>query len=155
MNKTDVSQTNIQTIGIDEADVVKTDGEYIYYASNIPASDGHQYITITRAIPVSNMSIVKKIKLPEIYHSLQLYLANKRLTVVAQKWENPSDSLAWRDNSASVVIVYDVSKPETPYMIRSYTVSGSLMQSRRDGDYLYLVSQSSIPLYGRGYTNPL
>jgi hypothetical protein len=89
------SQTNVQIAGIDESEVVKTDGTYIYYASNQPDADGYQYITITRATPARDMSVVKRIKLPANYGNIQLYLADNRLTILANKWNqnyiyNPS-----------------------------------------------------------------
>ena len=80
------SQTNVQIAGIDESEVVKTDGRYIYYASNQPDADGFNYVTITRAVPASDMSLVKRIKLPSNYGNIQLYLADGRLTILANRW---------------------------------------------------------------------
>lgn len=80
------SQTNVQIAGIDEAEVVKTDGKYIYYTSNQVDTDGFQYVTITRAVPASDMSIVKRIKLPQNYSNIQLYVADGRLTILANRW---------------------------------------------------------------------
>ncbi|MCB9807521.1 beta-propeller domain-containing protein [Candidatus Peribacteria bacterium] len=76
----------MQIAGIDESEVVKNDGKYIYYASNQPDTDGYQYVTITQAIPVQDMNLVKRIKLPKTYNNIQLYVQNKKLTILANKW---------------------------------------------------------------------
>jgi inhibitor of cysteine peptidase len=50
----DYSKTNIQVEGVDEADIVKTDGEYIYIVSG-----GN--ITIVKAVPAEEAQILSKI----------------------------------------------------------------------------------------------
>ncbi len=144
------SQTNVQIAGIDESEVVKTDGTYIYYASNQPDADGYQYVTITRAVPARDMSVVKRIKLPANYGNIQLYLADNKLTILANKWNqnyiyNPSP-ISVGNGSATVVVVYDMTNITSPRLERFYTVNGDLSQSRRDGDYLYVLSQNYVSL---------
>jgi len=53
---TDYSKTNIQVEGVDEADIVKTDGEYIYIVSG-----GN--ITIIKAYPPQEAKVLSKISL--------------------------------------------------------------------------------------------
>lgn len=144
------SQTNIQIAGIDESEVVKNDGKYIYYASNQPDADGYQYVTITQAIPVQDMNLVKRIKLPKTYNNIQLYVQNKKLTILANKWNqnyvgdvSPVHVGNW---SSTVVIIYDIADPVNPKLSRFYTVSGDLSQSRSDGEYLYVLSQNYVSL---------
>lgn len=144
------SQTNVQIAGIDEAEVVKTDGKYIYYASNQPDLDGFQYVTITRAVPTSDMSLVKRIKLPKNYSNIQLYVADSRLTILANRWNENSlyspTPVNIGNGSVTVVVVYDLADPTQPQLSRFYTVNGDLSQSRRDGDYLYVLSQNYVSL---------
>jgi inhibitor of cysteine peptidase len=54
--ETDYSKTNIQVEGVDEADIVKTDGEYIYIVSG-----GN--LTIVKAYPPEEARVVSKISL--------------------------------------------------------------------------------------------
>jgi uncharacterized secreted protein with C-terminal beta-propeller domain len=54
--ETDYSKTNIQVEGVDEADIVKTDGEYIYIVSG-----GN--ITIVKAYPPEEAQVLSKISL--------------------------------------------------------------------------------------------
>lgn len=144
------SGTNVQVEGIDEADVIKTDGKYIYYASNTPEKDGFQYITIALASPAKDLEVVKKIKLPMSYGNIQLYLSDKKLTIVANKWNQnyiytPSP-VSMGSGSMTVVAVYDIADVMKPKLERFYTVSGDYSQSRREGDYLYIVSQNWMNL---------
>lgn len=144
------SQTNVQIAGIDESEVVKTDGQYIYYASNQPATDGYQYVTITRATPANSLQLVKRIKLPTNYNDIQLYIADNTLTILANKWNQyysrfPS-IVSLGNGSSTVVVVYDIANPENPKLTRFYTVDGNLAQSRRDGDFLYILSQNYISM---------
>lgn len=140
------SGTNIQVEWIDEADVIKTDWKYIYYASNTPEKNGSQYVTIALAGAWKDMAIVKKIQLPTSYSNIQLYLSNSQLTILATKWNQDyiynSSPLSLWNGSSTVVVVYNVSDVTQPKLERYYTVSGDLSQSRREGDYLYVLSQN-------------
>lgn len=150
------SGTNIQIEGIDEADVVKTDGKYIYYASNTPEKDGFQYVTIALASPAKDLSVVKKIKLPSNYGNVQLYLADKKLTIIANKWNQNflynAAPISVGSGSMTVVAVYNISDVIQPKLERFYTVSGDYSQSRREGDYLYVLSQNWMNLNVWGNT---
>ncbi|PVX25026.1 MAG: hypothetical protein CW716_08855 [Candidatus Bathyarchaeum sp.] len=53
-NGADYSETNVQVAGVDEADIVKTDGEYIYIVSG-----GN--ITIVKAVPAEEAQVLSKI----------------------------------------------------------------------------------------------
>ncbi|MCW4021634.1 MAG: beta-propeller domain-containing protein [Candidatus Bathyarchaeota archaeon] len=52
----DYSETNVQVEGVDEADIVKTDGEYIYIVSG-------ETVTIMKAFPPEEAQVVSKIVL--------------------------------------------------------------------------------------------
>lgn len=130
--------------------MVKTDGKYIYYASNQPDADGYQYVTITRAVPASDMSLVKRIKLPNNYSNIQLYVADGKLTILANRWNSnyvySPTPLSIGNGSVTVVVVYDIADPAAPRLNRFYTVNGDLSQSRREGNYLYVLSQNYLSL---------
>jgi uncharacterized secreted protein with C-terminal beta-propeller domain len=62
----DYSQTNIQVQGVDESDIIKTDGNYIYYYNS---SDNYVYI-----VSITDKKVAKKIKIPDTFYSPVLYL---------------------------------------------------------------------------------
>ncbi len=114
----------------------------------MPEQDGFQYVTIAQATPAKDMVIVKKIKLPTNYGNIQLYLSGQKLTIIANRWNqnyiyNPAP-ISVGTGSATVVVVYDVTDVKSPKLDRFYTVSGDYSQSRREGDYLYVLSQNYV-----------
>ena len=145
------SPTNNQIAGVDESDVVKTDGKYIYYASNQPDADGYEYVTITSADP-KNLQLVRRIKLPSTYTNISLYLTGNQLTILANKWKTILPStlmitpISLGNGETTIVVVYDVTDPSAPSLTRFYTVPGNLSQYRQVGDFLYVLSQNYITL---------
>jgi uncharacterized secreted protein with C-terminal beta-propeller domain len=145
----DFSQTNVQFGGVDESEIVKTDGSYSYFYN---AEDRRVYVTDVR--DPKNVSVVKKIKVPESYANPELYLSDGKLVLFATKYQelrNPH--FYWFDRaSKSVVVVYDVRDPANPKIDRFLQIDGAVSQSRRIGNHLYLLSnaQFSFP-YERYY----
>ena len=73
------SETNTQVEGIDEADIVKTDGKYLYYA-------GSNAVRIIRA-DGSKLSEVATIKLPDQKYVNEIYLDKDRLVLLGNRNE--------------------------------------------------------------------
>lgn len=84
----DVYQTNIQIAGVDEADIVKTDGAYIYQY-RFDSETGGAQIAISS---VSSLRLQSTILLPE-YADAELYLAGNRLIVVQSLPEKEVETL--------------------------------------------------------------
>jgi len=64
----EISLTNTQVLWVDEADIVKTDGDYHYYFNQT-----EQAVFIVEATG-SNLELVKKIKLPSSFYGVELYI---------------------------------------------------------------------------------
>jgi inhibitor of cysteine peptidase len=143
----DVSQTNVQIIGVDEGDMVKTDGTYIYAVQD-------QALTITRARPVDMMKVVQNIKLPFAYTTPSLYLSNGLLIIVGSSWDAAASPVADQmvmpvSQATSSVTIFDIKNPEKPRLLRYFTTTGNMIQSRVKDGVLYLISQSyTMPIYG-------
>lgn len=76
-NNSGVYTTNVQVEGVDESDIVKTDGTYIYqYRFN--TTTGGAQIAISTA---NGLKLLSTIELPE-YANAEMYLAGNRLVVV-------------------------------------------------------------------------
>jgi inhibitor of cysteine peptidase len=115
--------TNNQVQGVDELDIVKTDGTYLYVASS-------QAVTIIRAYPVDATSVVSTIDLPN-FSVIGISLAPQRLAILGQGLVNSSVSLR----------LYDISNPSTPILLNSLVVSGEYIGARTTQGYFYLVVQ--------------
>jgi len=137
----DHSTTNIQVAGVDEADIVKTDGEYLYVVS------GHD-IFILKAYPPNQAQLLSKIELNETYGA-QIYVNEDKLAVLGNRcpflpyaaleieeklWIGP-----YVYTEEMFVKVYDITDRANPLLTRTVTLNGTLSGSRMIGNYIYAV----------------
>jgi uncharacterized secreted protein with C-terminal beta-propeller domain len=125
------SSTNVQVAGVDEADVVKTDGKYIYTLINTDTIyPSIQIITADSKKP----SIVGKIEFDNLHFPDGIYLSENghKLTVLGKHYNNGGVV-------ESFIYVYDVSNRAKPTLTRAVTFSGYYFSSRMIGDYVYAV----------------
>jgi len=137
----DHSTTNIQVAGVDEADIVKTDGEYLYVVS------GHE-IFILKAYPPVQAELLSKIELNETYGA-QIYVKEDKLAVLGNRY--PFLPYAYPETQEKswigpyvyteevFVKVYDITDRANPILTRIVTINGSLSGSRLIGNYVYAV----------------
>jgi inhibitor of cysteine peptidase len=145
------STTNIQVEGADEADIVKTDGKYIYVATNndfYSASQNNVYIL--KADP-QDPRVIAKIALGNSTYVAGLFLSqdSSKLVVLGSQYQFYAYEEAARSEdvmiypySSSVntfLSVYDVSEKAIPVLARNLTLSGSYFNSRMIGNYVYAV----------------
>jgi len=148
----DFSTTNIQVAGVDEADIVKTDGEYIYLVS------GNRTI-IVEAYPPEQGQVLSEIELEGTV--VGIFVNGDRLVVFEQ--ETPYypyydyDMPAVREESAVseydimpyisprvLIKVYDISDKENPQLQRELSADGQYVSSRMIGDYVYMVINEPV-----------
>lgn len=153
------SETNTQLEGVDEADIIKTDGRYIFYHNDfdlIVTDDEYGTYLKTKSIAIIDIQDPKNIKvLPHIlindyiegnYNFVlkEMYLSDEKLTVIFTIYYRslPKEE-SYPADLRTGVMVFDVSNPQTPSLLRYYTQDGSYNTSRRIGDYIYIVSNTS------------
>lgn len=155
--KADFSQTNIQVEGIDEADIVKTDGKNLFVAANRTV-----YLVSASG---SDMKIASKITLDDNRSISEMYAANNQLVVIGQKYDNGGDvhimndkkmltSIAiypYNNKNTVFAFVYDVTDPSAPKKVREFEVEGNLSSSRKNGDSLYVIANKNV--YGVAIEN--
>lgn len=141
-NTSDFSETNLQEAGVDEGDIVKTDGQYLYILKqdlsfSIIRADGSD-LTLCSTTPLDTSALSN----PSIK---ELYLDGTQLTVLFQGTQSSleqEDNIYYTSSSmASVLCTYDVSDPDTPKLTGSLTQEGRYAASRKVGDYLYLFTR--------------
>jgi len=76
------SNTNVQVDGVDEADIIKTDGRYIYQVNRDNMYGGTSRLVIVDAVPGSDMEIVSTIDFPSGFNPQDIYVADGKLVVV-------------------------------------------------------------------------
>ena len=141
-----VSDTNTQVEGVDEADFVETDGQYIYVAHN-----GQLTIVHTDLTPASQSSLSGDV--------VGSYLSGDRLTVITQTgsgWYGPTMRMAygyWGPwNPQTTLTVYDVSDRTAPAVVNQTVFDGGYQSSRAVDGVVYLVLQRSVNLPAPQYT---
>jgi hypothetical protein len=116
------SGTNTQELGVDEGDIVETDGSYIYVAT----TDG------LRIVSVAGADVVAEPDLPQGAH--QLLLDGTRLVVITSSWTGTPDT---------IVSLYDVADPTAPSLLRRSHLEGNVVATRAvDGVARLVVSTS-------------
>ncbi|MDR2686301.1 MAG: beta-propeller domain-containing protein [Oscillospiraceae bacterium] len=120
----DAGGTNTQVRGVDEADILKNDGEYLYYVQ-----EGRLYIV--RALP--ELKVLSSLAIPNYRQGTELYIQGGRMALVYSEYPPGGDP-------AASVQVYDIADRERPLLVKAFSQPGSLLSSRMIGGRLYLLS---------------
>lgn len=131
----ETSETNVQVSGVDEADIIKTYENYIYYT--IPNSN---ILNIVEAYPAENMNVAATIKLNENRQISDFYFKDDFLYIMAYEYKYKDDYYYGAYDSTSGVIAYDISNPSAPFQTDSFWQDGEPLQSRMIDDTLYISS---------------
>ncbi|GBF33066.1 hypothetical protein DCCM_2163 [Desulfocucumis palustris] len=116
----DFSSTNVQVEGVDEADIVKSDGKYLYAVAS-------GRIVVIDAYPADKARVVSRIDCQG--SPVELFINKNRLAVI----ENSNET------GETAVRVYDVTDRAKPVEKRFLSFRGDLVNSRMIGDFAYLV----------------
>ena len=154
------SATNVQVEGIDEADIVKTDGKYIYIAGN----------NVVRIVGANKgkLSDATAIRLSTDKNVTEIYVDEDRLILLGNRSEfdysvkspvNPEIDMARPGimppykppKTYSFVDVYNISDRLKPTLLKSHEMEGYYQSSRKNGDIVYLVTNT----YASGIVLPM
>jgi uncharacterized secreted protein with C-terminal beta-propeller domain len=137
-------QTNVQVEGVDEADLVETDGEFLYMVA------GTELVIIDIRDP-ENLTVASRVELGET--PTGIYLTGDRLTLVSAKSAHHPTFIPvlWNgggywpnsDQSKVTVTVLDISDREAPTQVEKTEIDGSLVSSRMVDGELRLVTQQT------------
>ena len=130
----DYSTTNIQVAGVDEADIVKTDGTYLYLVSN-------NTVFIIKAYPPEEAEVLSKITFAVGDVPVGIFISqdSNRLAVLGSVYGASIRYLYYYDEVKTFVNVYDISNKTNPVLSRQFMMSGGYFNSRMIGDYVYAV----------------
>jgi len=140
------STTNIQVSGVDEADIVKTDGEHIYLLSG-------SNVSIVKAYPPEEAVVLSKITFSDMY-PLGIFVNKDKLVVLGSKYGVPYRGYHEAYHPTFVldfktfVNVFDVSEKTQPLLLKNFTITGSYFNSRMIDEHVYFaVSQPAYVVY--------
>lgn len=143
----DFSSTNVQVEGVDEADLVKTDGSYIYQVK-LDTSE----VLIIQALPASQMKIAARIGFDQNnFTPCEMYVADDHLVVIGNSYspyrvpypqENKLRIMPpiYPDKHSTQVIIYDITDRSAPQKVRELELEGGYLTSRRIDSALYVIS---------------
>lgn len=162
----DYSSTNIQEAGVDEADIIKNDGKFIYMIKG-------NNIKIVEAYPASNLKETISFELgpkEENFYPSEMYVSGDQMVVIGSSWvtyATPTESTSITTDSKMIappyyggnkttVYVVNIANRAKPRVLRTISVDGSYNTSRRVDGTLYLVANQYpyIPYY-YGYNKPV
>jgi len=161
----DYSETNTQVQGVDEADIVKTNGDYIYYLSR-----GNLYIFETKT---TKTQLVKTISLENVnrYATQELYIDENYIVVVVEEYiKRGKNEYIEKDTkelngmmvydyiypsyqtTATTIYVYDIQSYE---LLKTVTTEGSYISSRKIEDNIYVITNKYLYPYSVNEDNIL
>ena len=136
----DYSTTNNQEAGVDEPDMVKTDGEYIYLSSD-------DELRIVSSWPVEDSKEVGRVALSG--RSEKIFLQGDRILAYSSEYLEREG----RWTPQTVVDVIDVSDRERPTVVSTRSIDGQFISARRIGSDVYTVTQQNIGLPSEVYSD--
>lgn len=165
------SDTNVHVAGVDEADLAKYDGEHwyvIYQPQNSGELPGLQIVATHPAVPDAEIVGTHAFSGQQWSAPGAIYLAPlgapaEQVVALRSQWGNVSpmppglmiDVVAsdfwWPQNSKLEVAFIDVQDPAAPTQDESLFIDGSLIDSRRIGETLYLITRFDPWLQGLEY----
>ncbi len=140
----DYSKTNTQVQGVDEADIVKTDGTYIYYLTN-------EKLTIINTENASQMKEMSTIKFDETFTPEELFLNNDKIIVIGTRYEYDKTERKigidedylypnYMDKTYTSAKLYNVKDKINPTLERTVEVEGDYLTARMIGSNVYIAS---------------
>ncbi len=145
----DYSKTNVQVDGVDESDMVKTDGEYIYHVNK-------RRILIIKAYPAEEMKVVSSLDFKDKdFMPEEIYVDGDKLVVIGQ---TAGDFPMYYDdvkkvskcihppyrNQSMKAIVYNITDKASIKQVREVELEGNYVSSRKIGTVVYLIANRYV-----------
>lgn len=136
--------TNIQTVGVDEGDIVKNDGRYLYQIMNKGYEKETIQIvdTLDGLKELSNFGDFENIAELYVWENLLLVIENKYMMSEYKTVDTYEESFVtydyfFRDNTYHEITIYDISDRSTPKEQKVFTLQGNYQSSRIADGYFY------------------
>ncbi len=138
--KLDYSETNNQVKEVDEADIIKTDGEYIYRIREVDSYNERFNFTIYKANGKKTKQIsdfrIKPTDWEDDFYAEEMFLKDDKAFIIGTIYHTGF-------KSETGIITYDVSNPRNPKRLSFMRQLGGYSSSRLLGDVIYVISKES------------
>ena len=134
-----VSQTNTQVAGVDEADIVKTDGKHIYVINR-------NRLYAVKSWPADSLATLSSV--PFFEESIRDLVLEEsgQLLVIGQVHAQPLSGY-WNAPARTSVTVVDVKDPSKPTIAKRYVLPGSYHSLRRVGTSVRIILRNDSNFY--------
>ena len=145
------STTNAQESSVDEADRLKTDGNYLYTSSingpeiKIFGTESGAPEIATYPLQTLNKTLISGLYLRDETKQLLAVSGDGRQS--ASIWDMWFDAAYWEDRKTEVFTL-DINNPSLPELQDKLTLDGQLISSRRIGSTLYLATRHTPTVNG-------
>lgn len=145
---TDFSETNIQVEGVDEADIIKTDGKYIYAVAQ-------NKLIIAKAYPPYKSEIISRTHIDN-FNPTEIFIDKDRLMVFGSSNYNSKSQIGEpiketeeypRNMRFTSVKLFDISDKENPGVLRTAGFEGDYLTSRKIDSDIYIVTNYHPRIY--------
>lgn len=136
------SATNNQVAGVDEADMVKTNGSHVFSISE-------NNVVVINVEDPAKMKEEAKIRFSDDFYPSQLLLSDQTLIIIGEKnvyrtleANNTQDmaKIGIPMDSMTTVFFYDISNPTSPKLSREIATEGNMNGARLTNNVLYYVT---------------
>ncbi len=151
--------TNTQEKDVDEGDIIKTDGNYLYVANGSRKSVS--IVDVTK----DKMTEAAQIDLSDSESVTEIYLNGDKLVIVGNLRKESNDKTSWEIvdyaygtygpyvefSNDTFVKVYDITDRKAPKLVNEYSQQGTYNNSRMIGTKLYAISTYYVHVYNDDY----
>ena len=150
--ESDYSKTNNQVEGVDEADIVKTDGNYIYYVSQ-----GKVYIINAQSLKIE--STIESESNQNRFYPTEIFINDDKLVILGNAYvyedvdvEDEEDDVYYnyygrKNKHLAKAKVYNILNKKSPKVEREVALDGMYETSRMIGDNIYFISSKGVYYY--------
>lgn len=132
------STTNIQVENVDEADIVKTDGDYIYSITD-------EEVIITKVLDDGKIEIASKIT--NIGTPEDILINSDKLVVISDNYNSKE--------SRTQIDVFDISDKTSPKKLKKINTSSDYYTSRMINDNIYIFSSGYLDIENDKKVKPI
>ena len=143
-----VDQTNVQVVGVDEADILKSDGDYIYTVTE-------DTLFIVKAYPGQEAEVVATIAFEDNWPN-GLFVSGDMMAVFGELYDtNFFNEYDFQPRYGMTYFnIYDISDRTNPVLTREYKFEGSYSNARMVDDWVYFVV-GNTPVFRPDYPTPI
>lgn len=150
VSDSDFSDTTEQVEGVSEADIVKTDGKYIYSISdaklNIFKADGENSAQVSQTA-ISDFADNEP---------AEMFVKDDRLVILKNDMSDGAKKQSFSSlyQKSVFALIYDISDVSAPKKVAEIKQDGIYNSARMIGDFVYLISERYIDVYSMDKDKP-